>query len=378
MSDYRWISINAREDFGQLSDILDAEFAPHRVSSQLQTELSLRVAGILVEYGYIDKDYRSTYYSHYAKMGRAYRDDCIRLHFFEAGVGYDEATSQLISLTTSISGNFAGQYFGFIVLRPTLHQTIGRSVLSPDIRQGARGNAIQGEHEVHLLGNKLTLWGFPSMAQHGDISRCAHVCCWAILRHYSECFPQHKEFLLQDISKLASTFDPGGLLPGLGVTTLAAKNIFHAAGTYPLLVRKGEDPDSFYAQFLAYLESGFPLFVSMYQEGHAVVANGHAWKFPPNPPAQCLSTHAWEQVESILVADDSSLPYASVNRDAVTGVLPGAGVSTYDANSFDAFIVALPEKIFYSAVAVEEYSKGPLHEHLAKIMRMPTRRCGQI
>ena len=372
MSDYTWISIDQPKDFDQLEALLDIEFDPASVSAKLKQEISLRVAGVLIERDYIDKDYRSTFYAYYAKMGRAYREDCARLHFFEAGVGYDEATSRLISLTSTLDVNLAGKYFGFIVLRPTHHATIGRSILSPDIRKGARGNAIQGEHEVHLLGNKLKVWGFPSMAQHGDISICGHVCCWSILRHYSECFAQHREWLLQDVSKLASTFDPGGLLPGLGITTLSAKNILHAAGTYPLLIRKGDDRELFYVQFLAYLESGFPLFVTMADEQHAIVANGYAWKEPPNEPP-FIGTHAWEQVESILVVDDNALPYTCVNRDPVTGSLPTVGAPSYDANSFDAFIVALPEKIFYSAIAVEEFSRITLHDFLKAIMTMPSK-----
>lgn len=363
MSDYAWVSINKPDDFDQLESLLDREFAPKAVIAKLKAGLSLRVAAVLIEREYIDKDYRSTFYKHYAKKGRPYRDDCVRLHFFDAGVSYDDAQTDL----RSMAGSLEGQYFGFIVLRPTLESTIGRSILSPDIRNGAQGKAIQGEHGVHLLGHKLRVWGFPSMAQHGDISVCAHVCCWSILRHYSERYPQTSEWLLQDISKLASTFDPGDLTPGLGLNVLHAKYVLQAAGTYPLVV-SGED-DLFHEQFLAYLESGFPLFVSVKQQ-HAVVAAGYSWASPANKLEKDRS-HAWEQVGSILVIDDNALPYVSVNRDAVSGALPASGRPEYDANDFDSFIVALPEKIFYSAVAVEEYSKDTLYDVLKLLLPMP-------
>ena len=52
---------------------------------------------MLVEHGYIDKDYRSTFYNFYAKMGRQYRPDCVRLHFFDSTVSYDEARSDIAS-----------------------------------------------------------------------------------------------------------------------------------------------------------------------------------------------------------------------------------------------------------------------------------------
>jgi hypothetical protein len=367
MSDYAWVQIDASDDFDKLVGELDPEFDPSTVVAKLKTAISLRVGGVLIERGYIDKDYRSTFYMHYAKKGRFYRDDCVRLHFFDPAVSYDEDTSELKSLT----GLLAGQYFGFMVLRPTIQATIGRSTLSPDIRIGARGHAIQGEHSVHLLGHKLRVWGFPSMSQHADISICAHVCCWSILRHYSERHTGHREWLLQDITMMASPYDPGGLTPGLGLSALSAKRILEAAGTYPLLIgKKPGEEEQFYAQFLAYLESGFPLFVAMSGKEHAVVAVGHSWAKVGNKPP-FLNSHAWEQVESILTNDDNALPYVCVNRDPVSGALPVPGGPNYDANDFSAFIVPLPEKIFYSAVAIEEYSKDTLYDFLRKVIPMP-------
>jgi hypothetical protein len=367
MSDYVWVRIDGADDFDKLVGELDVEFEPLVVVPKLKAAISPRVHGLLIELGYVDKDYRSTFFKLYAKKGRLYRDDCVRLHFFDAGVAYEDATSSLSSMT----GSLEGQYFGYIVLRPTIHATIGRSVLTPDVRVGARGNAIQGEHFVHLLGHKLRVWGFPSMAQHADISICAHVCCWSILRYYSERYPQHREWLLHDITMMASPYDPGGLTPGLGLSALSATRILEAAGTYPLLIGKqvGEE-DQFFAQFHAYLESGFPQFVAMSEKEHAVVAVGHSWATPGNKPP-FDNTHVWEQVDQILTVDDNALPYVCVNRDAVTGALPTGATPNYDANHFSAFIAALPEKIFYSAIAVEEYSKDTLYGFLKAIVPMP-------
>lgn len=370
MSDYAWVPINAPNDFANLENHLDPEFAPKVVIEGLRRAISPRVAGVLVEFGYIDKDYRSTFYRHYAKKGRPYRDDCVRLHFFEAGVSYDEERSSLSSMSPSLEG----QYFGFMVLRPTIHSTIGRSVLSPDIRIGARGKAIQGQHVVHLLGHKLSVWGFPSMSQHADISVCAHVCCWSILRHYSERYSEHREWLLQDITHMVSQFDPGGLTPSLGLSVVKAERILQEAGTYPLLIVRNEDgaDPKFYAQFLAYLESGFPLFIGMATKNHAVVAVGHNWVEPPNRKTRgWFNNHAWEQVETILTIDDNALPYVCVNRDPVTGPIPVKGPDDYDANDFSAFVVALPEKIFYSAEVIEKYSKDTLYKFLKAVMPMP-------
>ena len=174
LASYDWLEIRAPNDYQQLTQLLDSEFAPETVSEQLQNQITDKVKFVLLEHDYVDKDYRSTFYNFYAKKGRRYRDDCVRLHFFPRGVKFDKAFTDL----TYPDGLLADQYYGYIVLRPTLVATLGRSILSPRIRVGARGKIIQARHHVHVLGHRLFVRGFPSMAQHTDIAVCAHVSCW--------------------------------------------------------------------------------------------------------------------------------------------------------------------------------------------------------
>lgn len=354
MAFYDWIDLGTDGGYDRLRRTLDPEFDPERIVGHLEDQLTTAAKGVLVEHGYVDKDYRSTFYNFYAKKGRFYRSDCVRLHFFDETVRYDEARWNIACR----DGRLRDHYFGYIVLRPTIVATLGRSLLSPDIRKGARGRAIQSEHVVNLLGHRLSVWGFPSMAQHVDIAVCAHVSCWAILRYYSEAFSQHREYLIHDITKLVTPFDPGGLLPSLGFSVLEAERVFQAAGCFPLLVGRPRCPTSssdmaFFSQLLAYLESGFPLFVELESEAHAVVVVGHNWKqIAAWPPA--AASHVWTEVETLMAIDDNLLPYATVPL-ASHGATSGS--PTYTADSFTSFIVALPEKIYYPADAVEVLSR---------------------
>ncbi len=375
MSSYCWIAINSPDDYNQLCNqpvddtkpaaCLDPEFAPEQVANALKEAISPGVKGILVETGYVDKDYRSTFYNFYAKKGRAYRSDCVRLHFFDECVAYDAVKAAL----DCADGRLEDHYFGYIVLRPTLVATIGRSILSPNIRNGAHGKVIQSKHQVHLLGYKLQVWGFPSMAQHTDIAVCAHVSCWAILRHYSEKFPQHRELLIHDITKLAQQFDPGGITPSLGLNVLHAERVFQAAGNYPLVVKRQKHDDAdrqkgndnhFMGQLLAYLESGFPLFLELAHKGHAIVAVGHSWSNLPAalPLPSSLSAG---QLGTLVAVDDNHLPYTCVDS------IQGEG---YCFSDISGFIVPLPDKIYYPADAVEKQSQA-LHKLLSTIMPVP-------
>ena len=358
---YQWIPIPDLEEFDQLLGVIDADYDPEYVVRRLKDSISAAVKAVLIETDYVDKDYRSTYYHFYAKKGRGYRADCVRLHFFDELVSFDEATLNIFSPDSHPEHH----YFGFMVLRPTLLATIGRSVFSPDIRKGAHGSVIQSKYKVHLLGHTLSIWGFPSMDQHVDIAVCAHVACWSILRHYSERYAQHKEYLLHDITMMAREFDPGGLIPSNGLAINEAERIFQAADTFPLVISKDVNaPTPFYRQMLSYLESGFPLFVGMEGEEHAVVAVGHAWRqtLLPSPSGQ---EHAWDQVESVVVIDDNQLPYYCISADTA-----GSLGATYSAEDFDWFIVPLPEKIHYSAEAVEEYV-NVLATSLATMFTLP-------
>ena len=95
LASYDWIDLQTPEDYDRLVDVLDPEFDPESIAQRLKSQVTGRAKGMLVEHGYVDKDYRSTFYNFYAKKGRQYRADCVRLHFFEDGVSYDEARTDI-------------------------------------------------------------------------------------------------------------------------------------------------------------------------------------------------------------------------------------------------------------------------------------------
>src|SRR6185437_4502567 len=339
---YKWLVLSNSADLDSLAGEISVEYNPLRVIGKLKNGLSGAVKAILIEKNYIDKDYRSTYYNFYAKKGQVYRPDCIRLHFFDEMVTFDP---QALKLSGQFENDLRDHYFGYMVLRPTGIGTIGRSVVSPDVRTDTSGYIITAKHKVHLLGYKLEVEGFPSMDQHNDISVCAHAACWSILRHYSEKYTLYREFLTHDITMMAQQFDPGGLVPSKGLQMSHAERVFQEAGTFPVsVVKTGAQDHAFYRQLLAYVESGFPLFAADHVRGHAVAIVGYEWNPQSNPPITKMR-YAWDEVKSLVVVDDNYLPYLVIGKE---GTLP------YAADSFDALLVALPEKVFYPADAVDE------------------------
>jgi len=351
---YKWLPLASKADLEKLAEEIPDDYGPTQVIVQLQDGLSDSVKAVLIEHNYIDKDYRSTFYNFYAKKGLAYRADCVRLHFFDATVTFDPQALQLGGHDPAQIGH---HYFGYMVLRPTGIATIGRSVLSPDVRTGARGSIISADHKVHLLGYVLKVNGFPWMNQHVDIAVCAHVACWSILRHYSEKWHLYREYLTYDITLMAQQFDPGGLIPSKGLQMSHAERVFQVAGTYPVhIAREDLEDDAFDRQLLAYLESGFPLFaaITTEQQRHAVALVGYDWKAPDNRQIGAME-YAWNRVKSLIAVDDNWLPYVTVGME--DGVNDDPNVD-YSAASIDAFIVGLPEKVFYPADAVDKLASN--------------------
>lgn len=348
---YTWIDIAGSTDLEKLGSAIPSEYAPAKVAEMLAKGLSGAVRAILLEHKYVDKDYRSTFYNFYAKKGRRYHDKCFRLHFFDGAVDFDESEYRF----SNFDGALEDHYFGYMVLRPTGICTVGRSIVSPDVRNGVTGHTITARHKVHLLGYELTVEGFPSMDQHNDISVCAHAACWSILRHYSQKHTMYREFLVHDITMMAQDHDPGGLRPSKGLEIAHAERVFQEAGTYPIHVaRDGEtasDDPSFYRQLIAYVESGFPLFAANHGDHHAFAVVGWDMR-TTDTTAPTNAQTAWDHVRSLIVVDDNHLPYQAISANgAIADML-------YTAEDIDAFIVPLPEKVHYPADAIDILAKN--------------------
>ena len=354
---YTWMTVASATDLALLDQLIDLEYAPKSVAKKLTDGLSDAVKGILIERNYIDKDYRSTYYNFYAKKGLRYRPDCVRLHFFDETVAFHEKTLKL----TSRDDRLTDHYFGFMVLRPTGESTIGRSVVTPDVRRRAGGYIITAGHKVHVLGHTLAIRGFPSMDQHRDVSRCAHAACWSILRHYSERYKNYREYLTHDITLMSQQFDPGGLVPSKGLALPQAERVFQEAGTYPVIVARElnkQNDVSFYRQLTAYVDSGFPLFAAMHNRGHAMAVVGYEWRTPLNTGLAGMR-YSSDEIKTLAVVDDNHLPYLSIPADG----------GPYSAKDIDSFIVALPEKVFYPADAFD--TLVPKLFRLGKVVQLP-------
>jgi hypothetical protein len=350
---HKIINIDTPADVAQIVDALkqaEEGLSPSKVAEELEVHLSDQVKCMLVEYPYVDKDYRSTYYNFYSKKSLRYSSFCARLHFFREKI----ELSPTLQVKPTVSATLQNAYLGFMVIRPTFLRTIGRTIMSPSAFKDFRGHIIQGKYGTHVLGERLEAEGFPFMKQHGDVAVCAHVACWSILRHFSERFPGYRELLTYDITRLGSPESPGGLVPSKGLTYVNAATILAQAGAYPDVHAKAayKDPNMFYRLLYSYVESGLPIFAAMNGLRHAITVVGHGPIPPGVSPKAGPHSFAWDYIQSLVVADDNFLPYRTVTFDPKD--------FQYTIDKIDYFVVPLPEKVYFTSAAVMAHTTNLL------------------
>src|SRR5207249_10072173 len=77
--------------------------------------------------------------------------------------------------------------------------------------------------------------------------------------------------------------------------------------------------------------------------------------------------YAWDAVKSLVVVDDNHLPYLSI---PARGTPSASAVPQYTGQAIDAFIVALPEKVYYPADAVDRLA--PTLFKLGNLVDLPS------
>jgi len=305
-----------------------------------QRQLSDTIRSIVVEYPYIDKDYRSTYYGFYSKRHRSYDKFCFRLHFFEQPIASEDVLPEAVN-----------SYLGSIVLRPTEVAPLGRTLLSPRAIKGFNGYLCETEFINSLNGIELPVRTFPHTMQDTDVTVCAHAVCWMIARYYSERYSVYPERLTYDIASAIKDVSFGRTIPSRGITLGQVSEILDSIGFYPELfvheLYMEGDPDFFHDILYCYVESGIPVVAAMHGKAHAVAVIGHGalvsavdtitalnWSGQFLPARRCCP--------SFVINDDNRLPFSFIGANEVSG-------NPYRLSDVDGFAVPLSEKMYLSA-----------------------------
>ncbi|MFI3170176.1 MAG: hypothetical protein R3Y06_09555 [Faecalibacterium sp.] len=295
------IDIRELKDYDQLRDSVSETCIDDNVIARLKNYLGLRCKRVVVETPYRDKDYLSTYYSHYSKKFQDFSKDCYRIHVF---MDDDE-------------------YAGCLLLRPTVAGTrIGTTYLDPRVLLDEKAYLMLSDFKIHVRGQDSTCTCFPWMMQETDITVCAHVALWTVLRYYGN---RHSGYSDCTMGQVVDSVNEhwGRKTPSTGLTPVQVADVLKNHGFSPII--RGSEKvqnDMFLDEIIAYIESGIPIIAFIATKQHAISIMGHGsidYTRLDEPVIEQIKDddgivlHS-KLIDSVYIMEDNYFPYRQLSR----------------------------------------------------------------
>lgn len=329
------------------------------VNPLLQHMKAAGAASVLLEYGYIDRDFSSSYSEFYSTLFQPYRKFCRRAHFFTTDLAPALGEPD-VGLRIAALERMRDHYLGNIVIRPVEHAPVSSAHLSAQALTSTPQQEVQvqSRFKFHVLGVEFEIDAAPLTQQDTRTGACAQAAVWMAGRHL------HNRrgapwFSVVDITKIALRPIDSGITRSLpaGSEWLTSDNIvraFRTMGRHPVTYGKVGSGTWLAppAEVISrYLDSGIPVLLGFAPGkmplGHAVLAVGAERALnPPVPTSGCTTA---QFISHFLVNDDQRGAY---RRLAVKQGTSGSYPYTIDGDLV-VIIVPLPDKVFMKAETAE-------------------------
>ncbi len=337
---------------------------------------------VLIERGYIDKDYRDCYYNFLSRKFTNYPKENVRLHFFNDRIEKESDIWRLEEIENEklkTSEGKTGFYLGNIALKPLCYGSpggtfgyVGRTTINASRTEQTPFLGSFADYEVNFLGSRFKVKAFPFTGQDRDVSQCALASLWMIFRYYTEKYTNYREILPYEVSQLSVDYSEGRIIPAYRGIYL--RNITEALANFgfePLqYVKSAYEKSLFYRLLYYYIESGIPLIiifppVAGRDEGHAVTVFGHLEGIEHTPcqhHSVCDSLQIRNSccyTKGYIINDDNHLPYKILlKKDVNAEDYDTRFVSEhYRIEDISAFVVPTHEKIFLPAEHVDDLAR---------------------
>jgi hypothetical protein len=296
---------------------------------------------VIFEYDYIDLDYQDEFSAFYSKAFKRYPACCVRLHFF---------SEKIPSKTKIAFGRYAKSYLGFMVIRPTDLQRMGRTILRPTIKDlDHEFIHCAANFRVHILGEIFSITGMPFTQQDTQVGACAQASLWMLARYMSARF-NYREYLPAEINQYAKAKMAIGrhfpaeeglnnyqMLDALQAMGFSALLYYvrsmddcatHVEAAFPIdshgsdadqdAQRKKQRSAKLADTAYRYIESGLPVIFTT--SNHAVVGIGHSYN------SNIKANVAIERIPAFFINNDNAGPY----QECPINPPPGTDVLSFD------------------------------------------------
>ncbi|GAB3923508.1 hypothetical protein [Larkinella terrae] len=222
---------------------------------------------ICVESPYVDRIYRDSYYHYYASKLGSYPKDCIRLSFFDVPI--DESHFRNQDQRTFLQEH----YLGFLVVRPTFRNLIGRNIISPKALKDSNIQVCLAKYSVTVNSIKLEIWGFPHSSQDIETITCAQTTIWSIMEYFSQRYADYRPVLPSTIVKRLENLSVERQMPATGLSIEQISFVLKEFDFGPRIYHEDKYPKDFAELVSCYVESGIPIVVAIQNRNKSV---GHA------------------------------------------------------------------------------------------------------
>jgi len=292
-------------NFAKLQKIVSKSYLSDCSMTLLENGINNRVKHLLIENPYVDKDYRSIYYSDLSKRHREYSRDVCRVHLYSQTKGE-------LTIDSVDKG-----YLGFFTLRESLENSIGRSYIDPKALKSVSGWIMKTKFKAHVFGKTMDIFTFPWMQQDINISRCAHVSLWSIMRYFGRKNRGYPNFTLGKLVELVKS--DKRKIPSNGLTILQAVQALSDFGFSTEIFARSIVGDKHFNQIIQYyIESGIPIMAALAEKAHAVTLVGHGMPNSSighfNNDKNAKIVDSFELVESWLSVNDNFLPFSKLTK----------------------------------------------------------------
>jgi len=276
-----------------------------------------------IEYQYVDRVYRDSYYIHYSCKLQNYDRYCKRIFLFYGdiidNIEFFNIPTELLQRT----------FIGTICIRPTKDKKIGRSLINPYFVTDNNNAFLRyARYSVTISGKLLHINAFPYSMQDGETTTCAEITILNLLDYYSQRYSEYKYLLPSEIAEIVKKNGFERNLPSPGLPYAIITKVFSEAGFYPRLYRAETltDISQFKRIVHYYIESGLPVAIGMKIDErlrHSIVCIGHGKINYQNVQKKIYAIltnndddHIWivdtaDLINEYVVIDDSQRPYAN-------------------------------------------------------------------
>jgi len=230
---------------------------------------------VIVEYPYVDKVYRDSFYSHYASKHSELPRHALRISLFGTEISKEDIfdPNKIKEIRKS--------YLGYFVIRPTKASLLGRNYISPKALKDQNFVTCLCRISTSVFGIPLSVDAFPHSTQDKIVATCAETSIWSIMEYFGNKYSDYSPALTSKITNVINETFYQRSLPSNGLTALQISSALRAFGFSTRVYRKGNetDVDSLYRTISDYVESGISVVIAVTGDGmggHALLLTGHS------------------------------------------------------------------------------------------------------